>query len=159
MKNQLFSGMLIGAAIVALVWLAFFNEETAPVIHREIVTQTDTLVMRDTVRIVVKDSVFIKEYVPVIKDSIAVMDTTIRDIEMEKVTLDAHVAVQFDLRKQVFRDLLLGFPKIAVEVDTIYIKERIEIPIYVKPSKWKYVQAGVIGAAVGIVTYALIQGI
>jgi hypothetical protein len=116
-----------------------------------LVTRTIT----DTVEIAVRDTVIVEKYVPVVVDDVAVMDTTLTIKQPPlKIVTDLHV--EFSLKERLFRNMRLRFPTITYPVDTVYVER--QVTVAEKPSVWKYVQAGVVGAGVGLTVYAIVRG-
>jgi hypothetical protein len=124
-------------------------------------TVTLVKVIRDTVRIEVPKKVYVKDGFPVMRDSTAWLDTSFTVLSAGGVHVDARLSLGYSLKERLFQDVALWFPRFEYPVDTVIVyKQYLDTVIkYKKPSKWRYVEAGLVGAALGLTIYAVAQGL
>jgi hypothetical protein len=149
-------------AVVCLLLLTRGCGKPEPVIPPP---KTDTVtvisVVHDTIKIEITKRIYVERAVPVIVDSVALLDTGFTVIDDGALRIDARLSLGYDLRKNLFQDVALWFPTIEYPHDTVYVNKYIKETIYkaVKTSKWRYVEAGLVGAALGLTVYAVAQGL
>lgn len=162
MTKSNLGSLAIGAVVVLAVMLLIGRPKPRTITVVKTHRDTVKVVVRDTVEVVRVDSVYVTEYVPVVTDSgTAVLDTTFTAVDDDTLRVDAHLSVSFDLIDSVFRDLILGFPLISYPRDSVYFKETITDSVFIElgTTTWEYIKIGTMGAAFGLVVYALAQGI
>jgi hypothetical protein len=153
-------GVIIAAAFFIL--LHFFVLKPEPKITETI--KTDSLIVVETrtctLRVTIRDTVRIEKIVPMIVDSVAFMDTTLRTIDTTFARVDTRVETKFDLKERLF-GLEISHPLVEFYRDTVFIQKEttIEKTIEIKLSAWDYGRVGVLGAAAGLIAYALVQGL
>jgi hypothetical protein len=124
----------------------------------QIVTQVkvDTLVVRDTITVVIHDTTVITKYKPVIEEGIATLDTTL-GLRKDRISLVIHLHTEFNLKDSTFQNTILGFPSIQYPVDTVYVNKTITIEKTItKNNFWKYIEIGVVGTAAGFIIGAIV---
>jgi hypothetical protein len=91
------------------------------------------------------------------------MDTTVTvmDDDAAGLHIDARLSAAYDLRRNLFQDVGVWFPRFIIPRDTVFVNHYTQETVYklVKPSKWGYVKAGIVGAALGLTVYAVAQGL
>jgi len=164
-KNPFATGLALGALIALLLCVALYfatkpepSTPIPPVKPEDL--RPDTLIVHVPVDRPVPYKVYVTEYLPVIApDSSATLDTTIQVVATDSLSVKARLSVTYDLRRNAFRNLMLGFPEFRYTQEKVYVDR--PFPVYVPqyPSKWRYVEAGVVGAGAGFILYAVFQGL
>lgn len=157
------SNAIFLAIISILLLIILLRGKPTPerIVEQSIDTVQVIFTKTDTVEIVREKKIYIKEYVPIIQDSIAILDTVFTALDDDTLKIEVEMHTEYNLRSNLFQNLSLGFPLIQYAIDTVYVEMQLtkQITVQQKPSLLSKISYGVVGAGLAISIYAIVQGI